>query len=349
MTLRSCPSWGSATSTRVVLEPMSMAAQSIRSALQRSCQTARMRVRARPGLSLRGRLRLDQGLPGMGCILELAEQPGDDEGDLLAHVDGVVADSLERPGDEEHRHRPLPAILVVADLDRELEALLVEVVDDVVPADEVARQLHVPIGEGALRLPDLGSDGAAHRHEVLHHSLVGRWLVPGDGDQLRDVHALIAHALDVLHHVKQRGDQPQVGGDGRLRREQRQDGLVDLQVAAVDDVVVGDHELGELDVLMMDRLDRAVQGRDHQIEALERPSLEAREPLAILVSGLELHQPNFPVTYCSVRSSSGVVNIFWVGPTSTSSPLSMNAVVSATRPACCMLWVTMAIVTLAVS
>ncbi len=51
-----------------------------------------------------------------------------------------------------------------------------------------------------------------------------------------------------------------------------------------------------------------------------------------------------PVTYCSVRSSSGLVKIFSVGPYSTISPVSMNAVESATRPACCMLWVTMTIV-----
>ena len=38
-----------------------------------------------------------------------------------------------------------------------------------------------------------------------------------------------------------------------------QDPLVDLQVAAVDAVVVGDHQLGELDVLVLDRLERPVE------------------------------------------------------------------------------------------
>src|SRR5690606_28073918 len=66
------------------------------------------------------------------------------------------------------------------------------------------------------------------------------------------------------------------------------------------------------------------------------------------------HQPNLPVTYCSVRSSSGLEKIFAVGLYSTSRPVRRspsgftsvvkNAVWSLTRAACCMLWVTMTIV-----
>ena len=92
----------------------------------------------------------------MRGVLELAEQAGDDEGDLLADVDRVVADPLDRAGDEDHRHRPLAAVVVVADLERDPEDLLVEVVDDVVLADQVARHLDVAAREGALRLGDLG-------------------------------------------------------------------------------------------------------------------------------------------------------------------------------------------------
>src|SRR5215213_7966515 len=133
MTLRSCPSCGSATSTRVVLEPMSIAAHSIEAPHPRSCQTSRMRQRFTRLRPWRG-LRLHHGLPGVRCVLELAKEPRDDERDLLAHVDGVVADALERAGDEEHRHRPLSTVLVVADLDGDLEALPVELVHHVVLA-----------------------------------------------------------------------------------------------------------------------------------------------------------------------------------------------------------------------
>ncbi len=68
----------------------------------------------------------------------------------------VVADALDRAGDEDHRHRPLAAVVVVADLERDPEDLLVEVVDDVVLADEVAGHLDVAVGERPLCLRDLG-------------------------------------------------------------------------------------------------------------------------------------------------------------------------------------------------
>ena len=73
---------------------------------------------------------------------------------------------------------------------------------------------------------------------------------------------------------------------------------MDLQVAAVDAVVVGDDHPGELDVLVADRLERAVELRDDQVEAAERLLLELLERLTELVAGL-LHArpyPNFPVT-----------------------------------------------------
>ena len=62
-----------------------------------------------------------------------------------------------------------------------------------------------------------------------------------------------------LIDVQQRGDEPQVAGDRRLAREHRQDPLVDLEVAAVDAVVVGDDDLGQLDVLVLERLGDAVE------------------------------------------------------------------------------------------
>ena len=65
----------------------------------------------------------------MRGVLELAEEAGDDEGDLLADVDRVIAHALERPRDEHHRHRPFAAVVVGADLDRGLEALAVELRD----------------------------------------------------------------------------------------------------------------------------------------------------------------------------------------------------------------------------
>src|SRR5262245_4144166 len=110
----------SATSTRVVFDPISMAAQSI--AGRSLCSQTSRTQHARPAT---GPARLALRVRG---VLELFEQPGDDEGDLLADVDRVVADPLDRPGGEQHRHRPLAPVGVVADLQRQAEALAVEAV-----------------------------------------------------------------------------------------------------------------------------------------------------------------------------------------------------------------------------
>ena len=118
---------------------------------------------------------------------------------------------------------------------------------------------------------------------------------------------------------------------------------MDLEVAPVDAVVVGDDQAGELHVLVLERLQRAVERLHHHVQSLERLLLEVAQLVLEAGPGLG-HQPNFPVTYSSVRASCGVVNSFSVGLCSTSSPLSMNAVESETRAACCMLCVTITIV-----
>ena len=71
---------------------------------------------------------------------------------------------------------------------------------------------------------------------------------------------------------------------------------MDLEVAAVDAVVVGDDQLGKLDVLVLDRLEDPVQRLDHQIEPAERRLLQALELLLVVEARLLGHQPTFPVT-----------------------------------------------------
>ena len=121
---------------------------------------------------------------------------------------------------------------------------------------------------------------------IVTTSLTIRWVggrvVAGERNHLGDVHALIAHPLERLHQVQQGRDQAEVGRHRRLRREQGEDRLMHLEVAAVDDVVVGDDQLGELDVVVLDRLDRAVELRHDQVEAARaRAPRAARAPRGI--------------------------------------------------------------------
>ena len=94
---------------------------------------------------------------------------------------------------------------------------------------------------------------------------------------------------DAADDVQQRRDDPQVACDRRLACEQRQDALVYLHVAPVDPLILGDDDLGELDVVVADRLERAVQLLEHHPEALDRVALELPERFAELVAGL-LHR-----------------------------------------------------------
>ena len=81
----------------------------------------------------------------------------------------------------------------------------------------------------------------------------------------------------------------QVAGHGRLQRQQRQDALVDLQVAPVDAVVVVDDDRRQLDVLVLERLERAVERRDDEVERPERLLLElAQLLLEVLPAGHDL-------------------------------------------------------------
>jgi hypothetical protein len=96
-------------------------------------------------------------------VRELPEQPRDHERRLLADVHGVVADALEGPRDQGHRHRPLAGVDVVADVDGQPEDLAVEAVDLAVLADEVLGEVEVALVEGAPRQRRLVAGGPGAR------------------------------------------------------------------------------------------------------------------------------------------------------------------------------------------
>ena len=70
---------------------------------------------------------------------------------------------------------------------------------------------------------------------------------------------------------------------------------MDLEVAPVDPVVVGDHQLRELHVLVLHGLHRAVERGDDEVEAAEAVLLELVE-LILVVQACLGHQPNLPLT-----------------------------------------------------
>src|SRR4051794_18537602 len=296
---RSLPLRRSATSSRVVLLPMSMQARTTRTVASGVLHDDAFEhvpdMVAGVDSLLQALSAATEAQLGVRGILELPEQAGDHERGLLTDVDGVVADALDAAGHEHHVHRPLALVRVVTQLEGELEAVAVQPVDLVVLADQILGERDVPALEGLLAHHNLPAGLLAHLGDVAEHALVRRRLVSGEGHQLGDVHALVAHPLHALDHMEDRRHEPEIGRHRRLQRQERQEALVDLQVAAVEPVVVLDHHASELDVLVRDRLQGSFERLDHHVEPAECLALEPRELFPELCACLG-HQPNFPLT-----------------------------------------------------
>ena len=150
----------------------------------------------------------------------------------------------------------------------------------------------VPPPERLHRDADHVDDDVPHLADLLDDRRVRR-IVPGDLVDLRDVHRLVADPLEVQARVDDDRDQPKVGGDGSLEREQRQHPLVELEVDLVDLVVGGDDGL-RLRVVVLDyRLDGLLDGGARELAEREQAQLHRLE---LLVEVEPRHQPNRPVT-----------------------------------------------------
>ena len=123
----------------------------------------------------------------------------------------------------------------------------------------------------------IGADKAAHHAQLLQQHRVRRWVVAVERDQLRDVHALVAHPLDRADHVQQRGGEPQVAGHGRLQRGHGDEAFVVLVVERVDLVVARDDVARERDVAALERREHASQLRACEVEPVEGERLQVRQ------------------------------------------------------------------------
>ena len=71
---------------------------------------------------------------------------------------------------------------------------------------------------------------------------------------------------------------------------------MDLQVTAVDAIVVGDDDLRQLDVLVLDRLQGPLESGAGQVEPAEGAVLELLEFLLVFDPDPAGHHPNRPLT-----------------------------------------------------
>ena len=106
---------------------------------------------------------------------------------------------------------------------------------------------------------------------------------------------------------------------GCCKREQVDHLFLDLDLERVDVAVARDDRLRLVGVALEQRLDRQVQRRLGLARHGEQPRLDLRQLLVKMSLGIDAH-PNLPVMYASVRSCLGLVKIWLVSPSSTSTP-----------------------------
>ncbi len=164
--------------------------------------------------------------------------------------------------------------------------------NELVELDERLGGVDVALREGVERDASHSLCARAHVGERVDERGLG--IEVGDElHQLGDRDAVVAHPLEVEVRVQEREHEPQVAGDRGLLREQRLNASLDVEVERVDLVVEGDHLVGELVVLLPQRVQCAAQRAEHELALLLQRTLGAVE---LLLEGDAGHQPKRPVT-----------------------------------------------------
>jgi hypothetical protein len=96
--------------------------------------------------------------------------------------------------------------------------------------------------------------------------------------------------------------------------------LLEVEGARVNLVVATNDVVGALEVAVEEHCGLTGDALGHRRRKANQFGLRFAE-IGVERTPQFLHQPNLPVMYCSVRSSSGVENIFAVRPCSTSTPV----------------------------
>ena len=156
------------------------------------------------------------------------------------------------------------------------EDLPVERGDALVVADDLERKTGVAEDERVLGVGDLAQRERAHALDAPEEPTVER-RAPRDHRHLGQVHALVAHALDMADDAQEGGGQSQVGRDRRLGRQQVEHAHVDVAIAAVDVVVVGHHPLCQGGVAVLECRERDLEAGRDEVERAERQRLELGE------------------------------------------------------------------------
>ena len=212
---------------------------------------------------------------GCGGVRELAELAGDEVGRLLADVDRVVADPLQAAGDEEHAQAPLALVGVAAEVEHVAH-------DPPVRLGRSARRGR----RGSPRLRRRASANESSATRIISSALEAISSKPSisvssGGSPCASFVSLAMVTQRSAMRSRWRFEcstastKRRSTGDRGLAREQRLDRLLEREVPRVDLVVERDHLVGQLGVVLAERIDRAPERAENEVALLEQRRLQS--------------------------------------------------------------------------
>jgi hypothetical protein len=132
------------------------------------------------------------------------------------------------------------------------------VIDLIVHGENFLGELDVAADDGVESVADhfFGEFGHAWEIDVRLHA----WVAKDAEAALRDVHGLIADALEVVVDARDGEDEAEVGGHQLMEREELDDAVVDFELKLVDLIFFVENALGELFVGVENAVDGLVDG-----------------------------------------------------------------------------------------
>src|ERR1051325_1408406 len=187
-------------------------------------------------------------------------------------------------------------------------------------------RLVVPLADGPPQRAigtNEGVDGVAeHFTRALRHLVDLEARRPRNGHveetqrALRDVHRVVTDALEIARDLDCADDEAEIARHWLLQGEQRDRPLLDFYLEIVQLVIGGKYRFRFSRIALAQRFDGKIDERLGLLGHVEETLLELRELLMkVSKAGLPFAgrlwrcHPNLPVTYASVRSSRGLVNI----------------------------------------
>src|SRR5215207_842765 len=178
---------------------------------------------------------------------------GDKECDLFADIHRVVTDPLDLPRYDIHADSPLEHPLVAGGLKHLRHHPAVQLVNGVVKLGQRLGEVDITAGQRVHCRADHAQRELAHLLKIPQYPGDLRQTVDKLGD-LGQVHCLVANPLQMQVDVEQGGQEPQVGRDWGLEREQVQDASLDIQIERVYFVVAPDYLIAERQVAAQEGL-----------------------------------------------------------------------------------------------